>query len=96
MKERKIGVDKPVNRGNAGKGRPRGALNKTTTALKEMILAALEDAGGQKYLAEQAQKNPSAFMALLGKVLPMTLDGSMDHSINVQIVRFSERNVSRP
>ena len=96
MKERKIGMDTPVNRGNGGKGRPRGALNKITTALKEMILAALDEAGGQKYLAEQAQKNPSAFMALLGKVLPMTLDGSMDHSINVQIVRFSERDVSRP
>jgi hypothetical protein len=35
-----------------------------------MILGALDDAGGQDYLAEQAYNNPSAFMALLGKVLP--------------------------
>jgi hypothetical protein len=35
-----------------------------------MILGALDDAGGQDYLAEQAHKNPAAFMALLGKVLP--------------------------
>lgn len=31
---------------------------------------ALDDAGGQAYLTEQAQSNPTAFMALLGKVLP--------------------------
>src|SRR5215469_14446590 len=55
---------------NAGKGRPKGAVNKVTKNLREMILGALDDAGGQAYLAEQAQTNPAAFMALLGKVLP--------------------------
>jgi hypothetical protein len=55
---------------NAGKGRPKGAVNKVTKNLREMILGALDDAGGQAYLAEQAQSNPAAFMALLGKVLP--------------------------
>ena len=78
--------------GGSRKGRP----NQITADVKSMILGALSQVGGQAYLAEQAEKNPSAFMALLGKVLPMTLDGSMDHSINVQIVRFSERDVSRP
>src|SRR4051812_13091614 len=55
---------------NAGKGRPKGARNKVTKGLREMILGALDDVGGQAYLAEQAQSNPVAFMALLGKVLP--------------------------
>jgi hypothetical protein len=55
---------------NAGKGRPKGARNTVTTNLREMILGALDDAGGQDYLAEQAHNNPAAFMALLGKVLP--------------------------
>lgn len=55
---------------NAGRGRPKGARNKVTSGLREMILGALNDAGGQAYLAEQAQTNPAAFMALLGKVLP--------------------------
>ncbi len=53
---------------NAGKGRPKGAANKVTKNLREMILGALDDAGGQAYLAEQAQNNPAAFMALLGKI----------------------------
>lgn len=44
-----------------------------TKALKEMILGALDDAGGQQYLARQADENPVAFMGLLGKVLPTTL-----------------------
>jgi hypothetical protein len=55
---------------NAGKGRPKGARNTVTKNLRGMILGALDDAGGQAYLAEQAQTNPAAFMALLGKVLP--------------------------
>ena len=55
---------------NAGKGRPRGATNTMTRSLREMILGALDDAGGQDYLAEQAHKNPAAFLALVGRVLP--------------------------
>lgn len=35
-----------------------------------MILAALDSAGGQQYLVQQATKNPSAFLQLIGKVLP--------------------------
>jgi hypothetical protein len=35
-----------------------------------MILGALEDAGGRKYLAEKAVDNPGPFLALVGKVLP--------------------------
>jgi hypothetical protein len=59
----------------AGKGRPKGAKNKMSGALKDMIIGALDDAGGQQYLVEQATKNPAAFMTLLGKLLPMTLAG---------------------
>ena len=74
----------------AGKGRVKGTPNKVTKALKEMILGALDDAGGQKYLSEQAGKNPAAFLGLIGKVLPTTLEGSVDSSITVKIVRFGD------
>ena len=60
--------------GNRGNGRPKGALNKATRELKEMILGALDDAGGQDYLARQANENPVAFLSLIGKVLPTTLN----------------------
>jgi hypothetical protein len=34
------------------------------------VLAALAAKGGQKYLEKQADENPTAFLTLLGKVLP--------------------------
>ena len=69
--------------GNAGKGRPRGVPNKITGALKEMILGALSRAGGEDYLVQQAWKNPTAFLALLGKVLPTTLAGDPPNPLAV-------------
>lgn len=54
----------------SGQGRPKGVPNKVTKQLKEMILGALDDAGGQQYLVSQAMENPSAFLTLIGKVLP--------------------------
>ena len=56
-----------------------------------MILGALDGAGGEKYLREQAQKNPAAFMTLIGKVLPTTLQGDpnapLATSLEVRFVR---------
>ena len=66
---------------NAGKGRPKGVPNKVTKALKEMILGALDDAGGQEYLSRQAQENPAAFMTLIGKVLPMQVDANVETTV---------------
>lgn len=56
-----------------GHGRTKGALNKTTKAVKEMVVEALSRVGGAKYLAEQAVANPSAFMSLVGRVIPTEL-----------------------
>jgi hypothetical protein len=51
--------------------------NKTTVALREAILAAGENAGGEEgltgYLTRLATENSSAFAGLLAKVLPTTL-----------------------
>lgn len=57
----------------AGAGRPKGSPNKVTAELKDMILAALDGAGGVTYLQRQADDNPTAFLSLVGKVLPMTV-----------------------
>jgi hypothetical protein len=59
-----------------GAGRKPGVPNKITTDLKEMILGALDEAGGVKYLTQQATKSPGAFLTLIGKVLPTTLQGT--------------------
>lgn len=35
-----------------------------------MIKEALDNCGGAEYLVAQSEKNPSAFMALIGKIIP--------------------------
>ena len=81
---------------NAGKGRPKGSLNKTTTQLKEAILEAAAKAGGKGgipgYLALQATENPTAFMALLGKVLPLQVQGDPEN----QLIHRIERHIVSP
>lgn len=69
----------------SGPGRPKGAQNKVTTELKAMILEALDKAGGVDYLVAQAQRdNAGAFMALVGKVLPMTVTSDPDAPLKVE------------
>lgn len=52
-------------------GRGKGTPNKLTKTVKDSILAAFDEAGGVAYLVERAKEHPVAFMALLGKVLPI-------------------------
>jgi hypothetical protein len=59
----------------AGVGRAKGTPNKTTSAIKDMIVQALDKAGGVDYLVVQAKKNPKAFLALVGRVLPLQVNG---------------------
>jgi hypothetical protein len=70
----------PEFRAQAGKGRPKGVPNKATKAVKEMVIQALNEAhdgGGVEYLKEQAQKNPTAFLTLVGKVLPLDVNANV-------------------
>src|SRR6516164_2944733 len=57
----------------AGAGRPKGAKGKIPLALKEAILASLDELGGKEYLKTLAIENSSAYSSLIGKVLPTTL-----------------------
>lgn len=54
----------------AGKGRKPGVKNKIGRDVQELVLQALDKAGGLEYLVEQAHKNPVAFMHLVAKLLP--------------------------
>lgn len=63
-------------------GRKKGQVNKATALLKDAILRAADAAGGKggtvAYLTKQAEENPAAFMTLLGKVLPLQINGGED------------------
>lgn len=65
------------SRANLTGGSRKGKPNKVTAELKDMILQALENAGGVSYLTERASdpKTASAFLTLVGKTLPMTVKG---------------------
>lgn len=52
-------------------GRVKGQPNKLTTQIKDMIRAALDEAGGVDYLVQQSEDNPVAFLSLVGKLVPI-------------------------
>ncbi len=75
-----------ANLTNAGKGRPKGSQNKATKALKDMILEALNNKGGIAYLMEQADANPTAFLTLVGKVLPLDVNNNHGGKVVAEVV----------
>ena len=80
---------------NAGKGRKKGVPNKITASVKEMILAALDAVGGQRYLEDQAKQNPQAFMSLLGRILPSEVKGEL-RTISDNIVVYVDTHDPGP
>lgn len=68
-----------------GQGRPKGALNKNTQQIRDMIAEALDGVGGVDYLMDCAQdpKTKSAFLGLIGKVMPIQVQGDPDAPVIV-------------
>ena len=67
---KKTPIKRHVGDGTPGPGRPKGSVNKVPADVRQMVVNALERAGGETYLLAQAKKNPKAFLALVGKCLP--------------------------
>ncbi len=63
--------------------RPVGSTNARNMALKQMIINALEKAGGVDYLFGQALSNPTAFMTLIGKTLPLDVNSNVDGKLTI-------------
>jgi hypothetical protein len=87
---------KTIGNGRPGPGRPKGVPNKLTGEVKTMILEALESAGGVEYLTERAQdpRTASAFLTLVGKVLPLQVTGAeggaIQQALTVQFIKAKE------
>lgn len=68
-----------------GQGRPKGSTNKQSELIRDMVAAALDDAGGVKYLAGVAATHPAAFLSLVGKVLPIQVTGKDGESLKLEL-----------
>ncbi len=77
------------NRGNAGKGRPKGAANKTTAAAKDMIADVAQGLGGAKRMLAWAKldaKNEAAFWTTIyPKLLPLQVAGEGGGPLQITI-----------
>lgn len=79
---------------NAGKGRRKGTLNKTTKAAKEAIAEAAEALGGADRLVAWAKEDPANERVFWGtiypKLLPLQVTGEGGSALQVQIVRYAD------
>ena len=75
MSDRKPGT----NRGNAGKGRPKGSRNRTTSAAKATIEDAVEGLGGADRLRARVRESPENervfWSSILPRLLPLPVTG---------------------
>jgi hypothetical protein len=87
----------PKRTGQFGKGnpgKPKGAVSKTTKALKEAILEAAEKSGRDLkgkdglvgYLQRVADEDVKAFSGLLGKVLPLQVTGDPENPLQFTVI----------
>jgi hypothetical protein len=73
-----------------GGGSRAGVPNRFTKTLKDMILGALDKAGGEEYLVAQAHKNPGPFMSMLSKVMPLQVSGGGGGPLIIRWLRDGE------
>lgn len=75
-------------------GRQKGTPNKLTADVKTLLMGALDELGGQAYLVKQGRANPTAFLSLLGRVLPRQIDAKVEgtfHGYEPQRIPVEER-----
>ena len=87
MPSPKISSDTPKKRpvygaAKEGKGRPKGAINKTTRSVKEALAEAFERIGGVDSLAEWGSREPAEFYKLWAKILPLQINSEITSANN--------------
>ncbi|HEX7639835.1 MAG TPA: hypothetical protein VF457_15670 [Burkholderiaceae bacterium] len=95
MSDSKTPAKRRVGDGTPGPGRPKGMPNKTTVELRDMVMTALDGAGGAEYLCMQAFDNPAAFLALVGKCLPKDVNLTAKGNL-ADLLRAARERVGKP
>lgn len=78
----KLANGNPPNKG----GRPKGSVNKTTAAAKDMIAGAAAELGGQARLVAWAKEDPANERVFWGSVYPKLLPLQVAGDPNAPIV----------
>ncbi len=82
-----------------GSGRKPGVPNKFTRDIKEALIQAANAAGGAEalvgYLKQQAAENPRAFLALLGKVIPLQIEANVGLTLEALVLEAARRREER-
>lgn len=83
-----------IGKGKAGPGRPKGKLNKTTTAAKDAIAQAAEALGGADRLVAWAQEDPANERVFWGtiypKLIPLQVTGEGGGPVVVALTPLDE------
>lgn len=87
----KIGEVTAKAAGNRGKGRPKGAQNKTTVAVKDALTEAFAGLGGVAHLQSWANDNPTEFYRIWSKLLPTEFKADVPGGITVIVQSKDER-----
>ena len=93
--DRKIGSSAEKRAGNRGKGRPKGARNKTTVAMKEAIMCVYndlqEEAGRENgHFVDWAKENPTEFYKIASKLIPIDLNANIDGEIGMRPIEITK------
>lgn len=84
---------KGANRGNAGKGRPKGSPNKVTKAVKDALRGALEashEDGAEGFFLMLAKDDPKTFATLVGKLIPNEVVADVKSETIVKIIDLAD------
>lgn len=68
-------------------GRQKGVQNKFTTDIKQALLNAFNEVGGQDWFKKLATSDKRSFSALIGKLLPTQLTGKDGGPIDLLVQR---------
>ena len=83
---------------HVGGGRPKGLQNRLTRTMKEAIEKAFDNVGGPAYLEKMANGTATdrqAFMALIGRLLPMQVNSNIDQRIRVELPWLAARGIGK-
>jgi len=78
-----------------GGGSRKGKPNRGSQDLRDMILIALDKAGGVKYLQARAKDTPASFLTLIGKVLPQNINANVSFDLAGAVAEAEERLPAR-